>query len=163
MVSTFPGCLWCWLVAVFMAMAETKYDIVTSGYICVHLTMLLRWMFTLSLTMHSYHICTINKTESKVDQAFDRAHLTIILQISVFLSVCLSVILSEFRFPRKPFARWTSNSTNVLPWTRRCAVWFEFVRMWSTYRIKWLLSGVRYDNDIDGQSAVPPTVASSCD
>ena len=43
--------------------------------------------------------------------------LTIIPQISVFLSFCLS----EFRFPRKPFARFVSNSTNVLPWTRRCA------------------------------------------
>ena len=56
---------------------------------------------------------------------------TIIRQLSVCLSVCPSVI----RFARKPFARWTSNSANVLLGTRQCAVWFEFVRM-SNYRIK---------------------------
>ena len=73
-------------------------------------------------------------------------HLTIIPQISVVGSV------SEIGFPRKPFARFAPNSTNVLPRNPRCAVWFEFVRMYSTFRIKWLLSGVRYDHVIDCQS-----------
>ena len=67
-------------------------------------------------------------------------HHTVIRQVSVCLSVCPSVT----RFARKPFARFASNSANVLLRTRRCAVWFEFVRMWSNYRIKRLLSGVRY-------------------
>ena len=34
----------------------------------------------------------------------------------------LSVCISEIRFPRKPFARFAPNSTNVLPRNPRCAV-----------------------------------------
>ena len=45
------------------------------------------------------------------------------LLLSVFLSVLLSVpkFCFEIRFPRKPFARFGSNSTNVLPQNLRCA------------------------------------------
>ena len=52
---------------------------------------------------------------------------TIIPEISVVSSFFLSVILSvpkfcsEIRFPRKSFARFGSNSTNVLPRNLRCA------------------------------------------
>ena len=45
---------------------------------------------------------------------------TIIRQVSVCLSACPSVT----RFARKPFARFASNSANVLLQTRWCAVWF---------------------------------------
>ena len=68
----------------------------------------------------------------------------IILYLIRQLSLCLSACPSIIRFARKPFARWTSNSANVLLGARWCAVWFEFVRMWSHYRIKRLLCGVRY-------------------
>ena len=45
-------------------------------------------------------------------------------------------ISSEFRFPRKPYARFGSNSTIVLTRNQRCALSFVFVRVYSTFTIK---------------------------
>ena len=71
-------------------------------------------------------------------QVWAPTYLTIIRQISVVGSVgsvCLSVCISEIRFPKKSFARFGSNTTNVLNRNQRCAACFKSVRMYSTFTI----------------------------
>ena len=66
-------------------------------------------------------------------------HHTIMPHLSVVVSVLggfCPQISSEIRFPRKPLARFGSNSTIVLTRNQRCALSFVFVRMYSTFTIK---------------------------
>ena len=87
---------------------------------------------------------------------------TIIPQISGRLSFRLSVCLSVSRFARNPFARFASNSANVLLRIRRCAALFELVRMWSNYKIKRLRVVFAMPSPPPMLlSAIPPTVAHS--
>ena len=67
-----------------------------------------------------------------------------IRQVSGCLSVFPSFRFSVTRFLRNPFAPFASNSANVLLQTRRCAFYSWVCTDVSNYRIKWLLSGVRY-------------------
>ena len=70
-------------------------------------------------------------------------------------------ISSEIRFPRKPLARFGSNSTIVLTRNQRCALSFVFVRVYSTFTIKWLLGRVSFASYYRLLRPRPPTVGPS--